>query len=458
MRSAFFLSLSVILSSPSTFAALATDASKAVSFYRSKTSAFPSGQVSRTSLENSLRRTEMEASFTVSWDRKSYSLSGDRLIRDIQVARFVETRSPVTLLSLNRSDSSLVKSVPANHPLELLECDDYWARVKEKNTNTQGWLPLHFLTTRHDDPGVYMNLIDTYVRTEPSSFGKVLTTLPRLKRVIPLEVTASFLKIQYNGKTGFVDITHFVNRADFATLAYHPKKSWLTVAFRNNNKILTKKGENVDMSEVLGYVTSPLRAIVIRPDSTNYGPPLRARVEIQKPEAVIWGISRVDGHGEVWWKKTDLLLPQNPVVEPSKQILTDTLLKREIYSIAFESKTSVRGLVSSEGIYRTDDGLTWTAIPQFGKQNYPVSIHPSGVWFVGSFKSVNQGKSFEPFIRWDKLAQAIESAYHKNPKILRLTQIEALPNSQIQISVDTGSSRVKLRSSLEGTTWNVVRN
>lgn len=457
MRSALSLSLSILFVSSSTFAALATDASSAMSFYRNKNSAFPSGQVSRSSLEKSLLRSEMDASFKVAWDHKEYTIAGDRILRDIQVSRFVDTRYPINLLSLNRSDASIVKGVPGKHTLEILECDDYWARVRDKKTNSEGWVALQHLTSRHDDTGVYVNLIDTYIRSQPSSDSKVLTTLPRLQRVTPLLANDGFLRIRYKNHIGYVDITHFVNRADFASLAYHPKKNWVTVAFRNNNKVLTKKGENVPMSEILGYVTSPLRGIVVRPDSASYGPPLRARVEIQKPEAHIWGVSRVDGHGEVWWKKTDLILPVAKT-ETVSNILTDTLLKREIYSIAFESKTSVRGLVSSEGVYRTDDGLTWTAIPQFGKQNYPVSIHPSGVWFVGSFKSTNQGKSFEPFIRWDKLAQAIESAYHRNPKILRLTQIESLPNSQIQIQVDTGSTRVKLRSSLEGNTWNVVRN
>lgn len=457
MQSVLKLSLSLLFLSPSTFAALATDAGSASSFFRHKNSAFPSGQASRSSLEKGLLRSEMETSYKVSWDNKDYMMEGHRLIREIQVARFVDTRVPVTLLSLNRHDSAPVRQLPAKATLEILECDDYWAKVKVKHNATQGWVTLHALNHRHDDVGVHMNIIDTYLRESPSSFSKVITTLPRLRRVLPLAVSHGFLKIQYNGRIGFVDMTHFVNRADFATLAYHSKKNWLPVAFRNNNKVITPKGESLDMDEILGYVTTPVRGIVVLPDSSAYGPPLRARVEIKKNDAVIWGVSKLDGHGDVWWKKTDLLLPAAPS-ETSTNLLTETLLKREIYAIAFESKNSVRGLVSSEGVYRTEDGLTWTAIPQFGKQNYPVSIHPSGVWFVGSYRSTNQGKSFEPFIRWDKLAQAIEAAYHRNPKILRLTQIEALPNSQIQILVDTGIDRVKLRSSLEGETWKVVKN
>lgn len=457
MRSVICLSLSYLLSSPPAIAALATDASSAVSFFRFRDSPFPSGQASRSALESKLLRSEMESAFRVSWDRKTYSLEGDRILREMQVARFAETRIALTLLSHNRSDASIVKALPAKQAVEILECDSYWARIKEKSSTTTGWIPLHLLTSRHDDSGVYVNLIDTYLRDSSDSSSRALTTLPRLSRVTPLRVENGFLRIQYKGRIGYVDITHFVNRADFATLAYHPKKNWVTVAYRNNDKIITKTGDKIPMNEIMGYVTSSDRGIVVNPQTGLSGPPLRARVEIQKPEAQIWGISQLEGHGQVWWKKQDLIISENSKRKPTT-LSTEALLKREIYSIAFESKMSLRGLVSSEGVYRTDDGLTWTLIPQFGKQNYPVNIHPSGVWFVGSFKSTNQGKSFEPFIRWDKLAQAIESAYHRNPKELRLTQIEALPNSQIQIHVDTGSARIKLRSTLEGANWNVVRN
>ncbi|WP_295904196.1 hypothetical protein [uncultured Bdellovibrio sp.] len=384
-------------------------------------------------------------------------MQSDQILRDIQVARFVETKSATSLLSLNRSDAPPVKNLGAKAPLEIVTVEDFWVRVKEKDSKVEGWLPLQSLQSRHDDLGIYTNLIDTYLRKDASSSAKVVTTIPRLRRIVPLEITKNFLKIQYENQIGYADITHFVSRADFASLAYHPKKNWVTVLYRNNDVIITQKGETIPMKEILGYVTNSHRGIVIRPDSATYGPPLRARVEILKPEAHIWGISKIDGHGEVWWKKKNLLL-EEPEAPSKSTVTTDSLLKREIYSIAFENKNSVRGLVSSEGVYRTEDGLTWTQIPLFGKQNYPVSIHPNGTWFVGSYKSTNHGKSFEPFIRWDNIAQAIEAAYHSNPKIMRLTQIEALPNSRILIHVDTGVKQIKLRSLIGDLHWDVIKN
>lgn len=440
---------------PHSWAALATNADSALSFYRSKNSLFPSGQASRTKLDDKLLRTETEIAYHTSWDKKKYLLESDRLIRDIQVAKYVDTKASTPLYSLNRSDAPLVKQLKAGTSLEIIEVDDFWVRVKEKHSTTNGWVPQHVLQSRHDDAGLFSNIIDTYLRKSPNSNSPILTTLPRLRRIVPLEISKSFLKVRYEGLIGYADITHFVSRADFATLAYHPKKNWMTVLYRNNDTLISQKGQTAPLSEVLGYVTSPQRGIIVRAED-SYGPPLRARVEIIKPEANIWGISQLEDHGQVWWKKKNLLLSETSF--STSTVSTDSLLKRDVYAIAFEGKNSVRGLVSSEGIYRTEDGLTWTLIPQFGKQNYPVSIHPNGTWFVGPYKSMNKGKSFEPFIRWDNIAKAIESAYQSNPKIMKLTRIEALPNSRVQIQIDTGLQKIKLRSLIGDFHWDVVKN
>lgn len=456
MRSALILLSALFLYTSRTPAAFVTDLPTAISFFRDKTSLFPSGQASRKILEEKILRSETEILYLSSWDKKEYLLEGEQVLRDIHVARYVEARVDTKLLSLNRSDAPPMKSIKAKNQLEILSVEGFWVRVKDIKSKVQGWLTLPYLQVKHNDLGVFVNIMDTYLRKDANPSSKILTTLPRLTRVLPLEITKSFLKVQYQNQIGFVDITDFVSRADYASLAYHPKKNWMTVLYRNNDNIVTRQGEMVPLKEILGYATNSHRGVVVRSDS-SYGPPLRSRVEIIKPEAHVWGISQLEGHGEVWWKKKNLII-ENTGTLSQNTISTDTLMSREIYSIAFENKNSIRGLVSSEGVFQTQDGLTWTMLPQFGKKNYPVSIHPNGTWFVGPFKSTNQGKNFAPFIRWDNIAQAIESAYHRNPKILRLTQIEALPNSQIQISVDTGHSRVKLRSFLYDIRWNVIKN
>ncbi len=456
MRSyALRVSTLLFLTSSSAIAALSTDANSALSFYRSRQSQFPSGQASRTELENKITHTELEFSYTVSWDKKNYALESDQVLRDIQTSRYVDTKSNCELLSDNRRDARPIKTLAAKVPLEILETESYWARVKEKNGKAEGWIPLHLLQAKHEDIGVYVNLIDTYLRKGPEIPSGIVTTIPRLRRVIPLAIVNGFLKINFEDQIGYADINNFVSRADFANLAYSPKGGWMTISHRNGPFLVTKTNTQAPIKDILGYVTNSHRGIVIRPSSSS-GPQLLSRVEILKPTANVWASSKLEGHGNVWWKKSNLLIEDE--TKSATTITTDELMKREIYSIAFESKDSLRGIVSSEGVYRTENGLTWTLIPLFGTQNYPVNIHPNGNWFVGSYKSTNEGKSFDPFIRWDQIAQAIEGALHRNPKVLRLTQIEALPNSQVQIYVDTGINKIKLRSSLSSLNWSVIKN
>jgi hypothetical protein len=337
-----------------------------------------------------------------------------------------------------------------------LSTQAYWTEVEDVASKKKGFIPLHLLQARKEDTGVFMNLIDTYLRADAKIPSTIMTTIPRLHRFKVLAIEKGFIKIQYNNLTGFADINHFASRADFAQIAFHKKEKWQHIRYRENDQLVTKDGKRFPITEFIGFLPNLSRGVVVEPEDSN-GPQIRSQVEIKKPEAHIWGISSIEGHGEVWWKKTDLLLGDEP--STATTISTDELLKKEIFSIAFENKNSVKGLVSAEGIYKTDDGINWVKIPDFGKQNFPLSIHPNGTWFIGPFKSTDKGKTFEPFIRWDMIAEAIESAYHRNPKILKLTQIESLSQSQVQISVETGLQKVKLRNSLNGDTseWKVVK-
>ncbi|MEK2688603.1 hypothetical protein [Bdellovibrio sp. GT3] len=445
----------ILLAVPSAHAALATDASAAISFYRTKESPFASGQANRSALEERLISTQIESTYRVRWDRKEFELEAKQILKDIQVARLVDTKSACQLLSLNRNDSGTIKVLGPNATLEILETDDYWAKVKTYRDQVIGWVPLSMLKNRHDDAGVFVNILDTYLRKTPSSLAAVLTTLPRLSRVEPLGFEKGFMKINRNGIIGYVDINHFASRADFSNLAFIDGK-WIPVTHRNGEFLVSAQRAQIPLQRAKGFVTNQLRGVVTR--AAPGGPQLLSRVEITKPEANIWALSKINGHGEVWWKRNAVSFETTPATS-SNTLTTEQLMKREIYSIAFESKSSVRGIVSSEGVYTTEDGLNWKQIPQFGKQNYPVYIHPKGQWFVGAFKSVNQGQSFEPFIRWEQVADAIQGAHLKNPKLMRLTQIEAVSNSQIIINVDTGSSKIKLSSSLSTpSSWSVVKN
>jgi hypothetical protein len=436
------------------YAAISNEATSAVSFYRNKQSLFPSGQVSRNLLHSKLLQTEIDLNFESSWGGKDFTLQADQVLRDIQVARYVETLRESSLYNSDRTDSMVLRQLPPKTSLEVIAMGDYWAQVKIKNGSLAGWVPIFSLQSAYDDVGILTNLIITPLRKEPKTSSQILVTLPRLKRLIPIEFVPGFVKIKYDGIIGYIDTAHVVSRADFANLAYHPTKKWITVLYRKGDSIVTTKGESIPVKHLLAFVTNSHRGIIKK--ITSQGPPLRAQVEIKQENAYIWGLSEINGHGEVWWKMKDLLF-QEIKAKSSLTISTETLLKREIYSISFQSKNSLKGIVSSNGIYKTDDGQVWTLIPQFGQKNHPVSINSSGTWFVGSFKSTNEGKTFEPFIRWDKIAKAIENTYHRNPRFMMITQIDTLPDSKIVVHVYTGAGKVKLTGQLDSNNWDVVK-
>jgi hypothetical protein len=180
---------------------------------------------------------------------------------------------------------------------------------------------------------------------------------------------------------------------------------------------------------------------------------LRQTAKIIKQEAQVWSISELNGHGKVFWKNQPLKTNEVPL------LTKEEFLKREIYSVEWNSAQPLIGLASSNGIFSTiDGGNNWTQLLQFKNENHPVSISPDGSWFVGSLKSNDQGQTFRHFIRMDLLARLVENQSKKTPKIFRLSEIK-FKNSLMQIKIDTGIQQFRLATKSKSDTildWDFV--
>lgn len=428
----------------------------ATSFFRSPQSEFKSGQTNRVNLEKNLLRTEAALSYYATWNRKGYLLPADDLLLDVHCASRLTLKENSLLLDADRTDGKSVAELSRGAEVELRATRNHWARVYSSSKKKEGWLPLMRLEARNEDTGVYVPLIDTFLRDQADSQGKLLTTIPRRARLEALEILANgWIRVRYEGQTGYVDLHHVAARADFAVWAWHPQKNWLLVSHREGANLKTPTGEVLPLKEIQAYATHAGRAIVIQTESDQQ-PPLRAHVDIHRVEATLWGVSQLEGHGEVWWKKEALLMEDRD--SKSESILTtEELLSREVFSYALKGVQKPEGLVSAKGIWRTDDGLRWTKIDQFGDEDLPVSINNDGSWYVGSYRSKNQGKNFEAFIRWDDLARLIEADLHRPARYLKLQKVESLPNSRVEIQVDTGIRRLRLQGLIGTSAWKVLR-
>lgn len=433
-------------------AALPVVLPKAISFYKSPQSLFVSGQCSREDLEKNILRSEAELSFEVAWDRKSYQFKATEILRDAQLLKSALTKELVVLRDKPQSLGRFVVSVPAKTEVEVLNTDPLWALVRFKNQ--EGWLPLQSLEARYTDGGSAVTLLDTYLRAKPSLNARLSQSLPQGTRLQEFRIEKNWLHV-LRPQEGYVDLGHVYLRADFARWAYHNKLGWIQVRHRETTSLRTQDNLLFPLTEFTAFITDPARAFVL--NAQNQGPQRRSRVEIKKPVAEQWAISKLKDHGEVWWKRDSIPLMASEAAGSLEKIKTEDLLKRPVFSMAFADSKKIQGLVSAKGIYRTDDGVQWHKLDFFGNNDYPVAVHKDGVWFVGSYRSLDHGQTFEPFIRWDRVADVLTQEHVSVGSMMKILKIESLKSPYIQILMDTGSRRVSLQTHILNQTWRAIK-
>lgn len=435
-------------------AALPTEAASSISFYRNRSSQFPSGQAQRQDLEAQILRQESDESYTLSWNNKQFQIPESNLIQEFETLHFAETKQTIALLIAPIVSANTTRSLSPKSPVEIIDINGQWVQIKSDN-GEKGWTLRKFLQARNDDLGILQPLIETSLRNNSNTDAKIILNIPVGKRLIPLEFKNGFVRISFQGQNGWVDLWHLIGRMDFAKFAFHKKHKWLEISHRLNDQIITKNGLNLKLSSIEGWHGLADRVLVknISLDS----PPLRAYLKIISKSNNQWVLSKIEKHGEVWWKKNSEPASLINNKQQQSEILTTDLLKKELFSIAFKSKDSLAGLVSSEGVWRSEDGKTWAPIPRFEKDNLPVAIWPGGDWFVGIYRSTDQGKSFQPFIRWEALTASIEAALGRPPKHIKLTQLNPISNNIIEITVDTGGHFLRLKSNTTYNNWKIIR-
>ncbi|MBX3041103.1 MAG: SH3 domain-containing protein [Bdellovibrionaceae bacterium] len=421
----------------------------ATSFYRSPEALFPSGQTGKAALEKALVRQEQELFFQVKWNGKESRLAFDEGIIDLFCIRTARLKENTVLLSEPRSDAKNTATLSLGDDVKILERSRNWMKVQ--HAKGSGWVLWNRIEAKNDDHGLYLPVIETFLRKSPSHQAAVLTTILRGTRLQALSYEPSgWMRVQHGNQTGYVDLQHLAGRADFAAWAWERGKGWFLSSHREGAFLHSVDQRKVPLSDILGFAPTENRLIVSR-NETGSPIPLRARAEISNINLTLWGVSRLNDHGEVWWKKDLFMLSaQAPQTET---LTTEQLLKREIFSYAIEDKKQIRGLASSQGIWKTDDGRVWRKISIFGDQDLPVAIHPKGTWLVGTYRSSDQGNNFENSIRWDELARTVERKLNQVPKRLTLKKLEILPSSEVEIQLDTGSRSLSLRSRLDESAW-----
>ncbi len=444
--------LLVLFATPS-FAALPVVLPKAVPFFKSPKSLFSSGQCSREDLEKNTLRSEAEINFRVAWDRKEFSLKENDLLRDVQLLKTAMTKDLSVLRGQPQSQGKYLGSLKAKTSVEVLAISSSWALVRSKQL--EGWISISNLDPQFTDQGSAFTLTDTYLRATPSLNARLLTTISQGTRLPQFRIEKNWLYVNFGKHQGYIDLGHVYLRADFARWAHHQKLGWVQVRHREFSQLKTQDNLLFPLEEFTAFIPDASRAFVLNPQ--YQGPQMRSRVEIKKIVEARWAVSRLKDHGEVWWKMDHENVSSQNAGRNANGIKTDELLKRSIFSMAFTDSQKVHGLVSAKGIYRTEDGIQWHKLESFGNQDYPVAVHKDGVWFVGSYRSLDSGKTFEPFIRWDRVADVLSQQNVNVGSMVKILRIESLKTPFIEILMDTGSRRVSLQTHILNQTWRAVK-
>lgn len=428
--------------------------SVAVPFYRSPKSLFASGQENRSLLDAKIIRTELGLQFKVKYENLDYIFPAEQIYRDLEVSSLAKAKSRIFAYEKPNTMSLILSTLLPETTVAILGVQNYWAEIFLPKQKKRAYVPAHLLRAVEKDEGVILPLLQTKLLTKPDSKSAALAMIPKGTRLLAIEYMDGFIRVQYKAIFGFVESSHVLGRADFAKWGYVKSKGWQQIRYRNNDKIvLLDSNESVPVKSFQAFVTNPRLGIVNH--ANEDGPALKARVQIEKMHMQNWAVSALPKHGEVFWRQSeqDLLEEGNK----SASLSTDLLLKKEIQSVAFSSGSKLNGLVSAKGIYRTDDGETWQLIPQFGNEDHAVAIHSDGTWFVGAYRSRDKGKTFEPFIRWDLLAERVQEALARPARYLKIKKIEAMPASSVLLTLETGVERLHLKGKWQDNNWQLVR-
>ncbi len=398
----------------------------AIKFYKSPRSFFPSGEANLRELEKNRVKDHFEYSYLVQRDQKQFWVQAASVVRDVHLSEYVYSNEQKQTYRVIQIAGSSVQATPATG-------------------GAPEWLSISQLTPIPADTGVAITLTSTQVRESPTWKSDSVLSLPAGSRLQLIKIEDTWAQVTFEsvGKvSGWVDLSNLVLKSDFAAFAlWGAKNKWLPVLYREGSDLVTHDQKRIPLSEVKGLITKPDLAISMVTDDEEHLL-LRQNLKVLKTEAQSWTLSKLSGHGEVFWKK-NLSTPSKDD-HLSREISIDELMKREVVSVSFHPKNPNLGVVSAGGIFLTRDGKTWHQISRFGQQDFPVLIDEQSYLYIGSQRSYDLGKTFVPYFRWELLAQILEQKQKSPAQQLKLRALSNPRPGVLRLELETNSGPLRL--------------
>ncbi len=422
----------------------------ATSFYKSTNSLFASGSASKSELLSQARQSFTEFNFEAQVGKKTVQVENEQILREINVAWKVKVKKINPVYSQNDLSSAPLGQL---HPGEIIEIEDLrgaFARFQNSKFKL-GFTLTSNLEILDSDPGQWVNIAPLSLKEAPHDNAKQKILVPALSRLVAIKIQNGFGLFKIGRYQGYARISEVLGRVDFAEYGWDQnQKKWEKVLYRDGLHVVVFPNKKLEMTSFRAFRGRKSRALISGDHATLAK---GTRTDLIKPQAIRWTQSEIKGHGLIWWRQD--LLKENLNAET---ITTKELLKRKLNGISYDSKTK-KGLASAGGIYKTLDGKTWSKITFFGQDDWPVCIHPAGVWFVGSFRSTDEGKKFEPSLKYSEIAQMLQNSGNRNRAFihLKVLDIEPATKSHVIMKIDTGVTIAKIKAHVLSNLWLLQR-
>lgn len=412
------------------FVLLAQTAS-AVPVFLKPESRFATGNQSRTKLEQRTYRTQTQRWFRVrtkdhayGWIAEDHALTALKLVEQATLTETVPARTSVI-------DNAPTAVLPAQTPVMLLEFQGSWARVQPL---TEVELPQAWVPTEKLRANFAMNIAQrafiyqtAALRVDASATARVLKNIEEGTYVSFVRTRGDFVEIRTDRLQGFV-----------------PKSAVWTASD------LGEKGIRA------GVALAPLRAQPLPYAELVRSLPYSATLVMTSAQTLKWGLASTHEQGDVWWPMTEEVVNEM-ALRPSdlpEKFTTAEVFSRKIFDMAASRSIPSLKFASADGIFRTVDGATWTKIPLFRDQNYPIAVSRSGSIFVGPYVSDDNGETFQQWIRWDSLVSSLKDGVNaQNLKIVEIRP-EDSTGHKVSLRLEVGGEKpIRVATDDQGLSW-----
>jgi SH3-like domain-containing protein len=207
---------------------------------------------------------------------------------------------------------------------------------------------------------------------------------------------------------------------------------------------------------------TPLRSQPVPYSEALRQMPLSTTLKVLSSKVLRWGAVEVAELGTMWWPMTDEQSPTDPSHETGRakdkvlKLSTDELFSRKLFDMAASRVIPSLKFASAQGVFKTTDGETWTQIPSFKDQNYPIAFAKGGAVFIGPYVSEDRGETFQQWIRWDSLIATLNlssEAVANNVQIIEVHPRD-LSGRKLMLSLNVGQAKpVQVVTDDQGLSW-----